>query len=259
MLMIFKSPSAKTLGKRVTAGFSLIEMAMVLLIVGLVLNGLFVSLGQSELNRRRSQTNAEMEQIAEAIYGFAQANGRLPCPATTTSAGDELPVYASPGGICTQYRGFVPGVRLGLQGSYNSQGLIQDPWGNPYRYVVAQKLIGANTSVLTTSTLLKQWFNGTTPTGNWICVSDAVDCGATVYANNIPALIYSMGADWQTTSSALQAENIGATVAAYAQANDHEFVDAPYSEDDTLYYDDQMVWLSPSILNSRLIDAGKLP
>ena len=238
------------------SGFSLIEMAMVLLIIGLLLNGLLVALGESNTNRLRSDAETQLEQIREALYGFAQINGRLPCPANTTSAGAESPVTVI-GGNCTNDNGFVPGVQLNIQGSYNAQGLLEDPWGNPYRYAVSTLSISG--SVFTTSAILKTWFSApTTATGLPLCVADSINCATGVLASNVPAIVYSLGAT-PTSGSAKQAENLGGTLGGLAVAGDHQFVDAQYSEDSVEFFDDILVWLSPSILTSRLVSAGKLP
>ena len=239
------------------SGFSLIEMAMVLLIIGLLLNGLLVALGESNTNRLRSDAETQLEQIREALYGFAQINGRLPCPANTTSAGAESPVTVI-GGNCTNDNGFVPGVQLNIQGSYNAQGLLEDPWGNPYRYSVSTLSLSA-TNVFTTSAQLKSWFAGTTPLGGtWLCVSDTINCGGVTLASMVPAIVYSLGASPATTP-AKQAENLGGTLGGLAVAGDREFVSAQYSDDSVEFFDDLLVWLSPSILTSRLVSAGKLP
>lgn len=238
-----------------SSGFSLIEMAMVLLIVGLLLNGLLVAIGESNTNRLRTDANTQLEQIREALYGFAQINGRLPCPANTTSAGTEHPVN---GGTCTNSSGFIPGVQLNIQGSYDAQGLLVDPWGNPYRYAVSTLVIGGS-QIFTTSTTLQNWFSGTAATsGTWLCVSDTVNCGAVALATMVPAIVYSLGASPATTP-AKQAENLGGTLGGLAVAGDREFVDAQYSDDSVEFFDDLLVWLSPSILTSRLVSAGKLP
>jgi len=125
------------------SGFTLIEIAIVLLIVTILL-GYTVAMFpiQQELKQYRAVEN-EMNQILEAIVGFAQSNGRLPCPAVPDSGGKE-----SGGGSanCTTYTGyaegdpwigFVPANTLGLDGDINEDGLLIDPWGAPYRYYVS--------------------------------------------------------------------------------------------------------------------------
>lgn len=115
------------------AGFTLIEITIVLVIVSVLL-GYTVALfpRQQELKKYRA-VQQEMDQIIEAIIGFAQVNGRLPCPAIPNSGGNE-----DGGGAtnCNNYGGFVPVNTLGLTGKFNQDTLLLDPWGNPYRYYV---------------------------------------------------------------------------------------------------------------------------
>lgn len=115
-------------------GFTLIEIAIVLLIVTILL-GYTVALfpRQQELKQYRA-VEQEMDDIIAAIVGFAQVNGRLPCPAIPDSLGDE-----DGGGTadCTIFGGFVPARTIGVQGRLNGDSLLLDPWGNPYRYYVS--------------------------------------------------------------------------------------------------------------------------
>jgi prepilin-type N-terminal cleavage/methylation domain-containing protein len=115
-------------------GFTLIEIAIVLLIVGILL-GYTVALfpRQQELKQFRA-ADQEMDEIISAIIGFAQVNGRLPCPAIPNSTGLE-----DTGGTpnCDNYGGFVPVNTLGIIGRLNGDTLMLDPWGNPYRYYVS--------------------------------------------------------------------------------------------------------------------------
>jgi len=114
-------------------GFTLIEIAIVLLVVTILLGYTIAMFPiQQELKQYR-QADQEMEEVLEAIIGFAQANGRLPCPAIPNSVGREDGGGAS---NCTSYGGFVPSNTLGLLGELNADSLLIDPWGNPYRYYV---------------------------------------------------------------------------------------------------------------------------
>ena len=68
-------------------GFSLLELAIVLLIVGLLLGGLIMPLGSRMDQQRIDTTRQQLEQIREALTGYALANDALPCPATPASGG----------------------------------------------------------------------------------------------------------------------------------------------------------------------------
>src|SRR5258706_10493071 len=65
-------------------GFSLVELAVALAIIALLLAGALIPLSTQMDVRNVADTQRTMESIREAIVGFAQANGRLPCPANGT-------------------------------------------------------------------------------------------------------------------------------------------------------------------------------
>jgi len=117
----------------------LIEIAIVLLIVTILL-GYTVALfpRQQELKQYRA-VDLEMDEIIAAIVGFAQVNGRLPCPAIPNSLGVEDGGGATD---CNNFGGFVPVATLGFEGRLNGDSLLMDPWGNPYRYYVSSNDIG---------------------------------------------------------------------------------------------------------------------
>ncbi|MFH1216373.1 MAG: prepilin-type N-terminal cleavage/methylation domain-containing protein [Pseudomonadota bacterium] len=244
------SPRVPTCGQ---SGFTLIEMAVVLVILGLLLGGLLMPLGQSLENTRRSDANAQLAGVEDALYGFAQANGRLPCPATPASSGREAPLG---GGVCTRQHGFVPSTTLGLSGGVNADGLLLDAWGNPLRYSVTT----ANGSAFTTA-------NGMRVTGLAALVPNLRICGdvpcATLIGTTIPAVVVSMGKNWAAFTAADEVANAGETTvsggpsgATYRIANNLDFVLGGYSE---INYDDLITWLSPNILYTRMIAAGQLP
>src|SRR5690348_8544103 len=107
------------------SGFTLVELAMVLFISGLLLVSLMYTLSASSEQRAREETSRRLEQARELLLTFAQAKGRLPCPATLASAGDESPAA---GGVCTQYyAGYLPGRALGMQG-LDASGYALDAW-----------------------------------------------------------------------------------------------------------------------------------
>lgn len=115
-------------------GFTLIEMAIVLLIIGALLSYTFMPLRAQLETANIKEARGKLAQIEEAIYGFAIANGRLPCPTLPGQGGLSLP--QDPPDACNSAIGFVPAGSLGLKGETNCDGLLVDPWGRPYRYSV---------------------------------------------------------------------------------------------------------------------------
>lgn len=246
------------------AGFTLVEMAMVLVIIGLLLGGLLAPLSTQMEQDKRNKTMDMLEEVKEAMLGFAMANDRLPCPAVPNSAGVEAPPG---GGTCTARYGFVPAVTLGLAGPTNLDGLLVDTWGNPIRYGV--------------TTTLSTWAFTTTNSITFGLVPDLVVCdtvsgsnnscsAGNTLASNIPAVLYSMGKDGAARpTSNEQRENGEARTAGgvngplgiryWVNSNgDRVFANAGYRDDAGNEFDDLVTWISPNILYNRMVKAGAL-
>jgi prepilin-type N-terminal cleavage/methylation domain-containing protein len=143
-------------------GFTLVEVAISMVILGLVMTGLVVSLSQEILQRKLVDTRTTLAQANQALTAFVVANARLPCPATAASNG--LESTTGPG-ICTAAAGFLPAVTLGLP-NLDANGLLTDGWADgsirdnsgavsyprAIRYSVAL-LIGTTPYALTTASL----------------------------------------------------------------------------------------------------------
>src|SRR4051812_4133421 len=116
-----------------SCGFSLIELAVAMFVIVLLLGSVLAPLAAQIEQRHASDTQKYLDEIKEALIGFAVANDRLPCPASVTSAGAESPAG---GGACTNnYNGFVPAVTLGLS-MVDNQGFAVDPWGNRHPHAL---------------------------------------------------------------------------------------------------------------------------
>lgn len=234
-------------------GFSLIEMAMVLLILGTLMGGALVAVSQTTENSRRTTARNQLREVETALYGFAQVHGRLPCPALHNNNGYE----ALSGGACIRNHGFVPAATLNLTGAINLDGLLLDPWQNPLRYSVAATMSPQFTNVDSIDTFFDSGAAFDEANMLKVCPSSPCVAGSEL-ATMVPALVFSMGADWSSYTSADEHDNAGngAVLGTYSIANDSEFVSAAYAED---LFDDQLVWLSPYVLFNKMISAGKLP
>lgn len=215
------------------AGFNLIEMSIVLVIVGLVMGGLMAPLATQMENSRRNETELILEQLQEGIYGYALINGRLPCPDTNSDG-----IEDRTGNNCTVVRGELPWSTLALGNT--------DAWGQNFIYRVtgtfADMVDGTGCGMPTTNLSFSLCSTGD------IQVLDQV--AGNVVAANVPAVIASRGKNWASTPSRDERENID---------NDTVFVTKNYSSAVGNEYDDMVVWVVPSILISRMVHAGRLP
>jgi prepilin-type N-terminal cleavage/methylation domain-containing protein len=240
-------------------GFTLTEMAMVLFIVALLMGGLLPVISGQVEQRRVSDTRKQLDEIQQALIGFAVINGRLPCPADGTiptipgvanSTGQEKPT-------CTTGAngGVIPWVTLGVNET--------DAWGRRFTYRVTPEFadpIAANTftSSCPTGTTATQASFTLCSSGN-LNVLNAATGGSNV-ANNIPAVVVSagtngLGAYLQTGQQVTPIPAANTDEGDNANNNNtfvsHDFVQGGF--------DDIVVWLSPNTLMNRMIAAGKLP
>jgi prepilin-type N-terminal cleavage/methylation domain-containing protein len=119
-------------------GFTLIEIAVVLVIAALMI-ALFAALGSGLLSQQKRQTtNNRLAGIDAALVQYVQQQKRLPCPADGTgTAGIEMNRTAAGCGV--QTNGVVPWLALGLPESE-----ILDGWGRRITYRVDALLAADN-------------------------------------------------------------------------------------------------------------------
>jgi hypothetical protein len=252
-----KTPQSLPDSSQRGAALLILLMILVVGVMAVLLKGLNK---RSSQMRQNASAISQLADVKEALYGFAQVNGRLPCPAIPNSIppGAESPVGG--GTFCTRQHGFVPSATLGLKGAVNADGLLLDPWGNPLRYSVTNTL---GTWDFTTTGRMKTVGIAILHPDLKVCKQAAC---TNVIVNNIPAIILSMGKNGATAFTSSDelgnAGEGGTTVGggpsgnAYRIANDPNFVSADYSE---VNFDDTITWIDPSTLYNKMIKAGKLP
>lgn len=248
-------------GPRAERGFTLIELAIVMFIVSLLLGGMLLPLSAQQDVRAYGDTQKVLSDARDALLGYAMANDRLPCPASSTSNGVEDPVG---GGTCNHpHDGYFPAATLGLT-PVDSSGYLVDGWGNDSYNRIRYAVTTANTSSFTTSSGIKNTGITVVAPDLQVCstgvgMSNAGNpataaCAAgTALASDAVAVVYSLGKNAGSAGAGTEEThnpNPMATTTA-----DRAFVSAPQGS----ATDDQMVWLSKSTLFNRLVAAGRLP
>ena len=238
---------------RAVAGFSLIELAIAIFVITLLLGGILVPLATQVEQRKVSETQKALDEIREALLGFALVNGYLPCPDKTTSAG----VGGTPNdgqedvnlGTCvaTGNEGNLPWVTLGTGGA--------DIWGNRFRYRVhgsfAQRAPASLFTMTTTSNLQ-------------VCTTDACTSFLTSGADGPPAIIVSHGKNGLGARNSITNAANPAPVSADELENTDggtSFVSHAQSAagSGAGEFDDIVTWISRNVLLNRMVTAGKLP
>jgi len=270
-------------------GFTLIELAVVMAVVGLALGSLAYTLAAQTEQRNFEDTRRRLDQAREMLLAFAVVNGRLPCPARYSSAGSHSQGLESfctaaasscPGtetttvqthGYCSSaFDGFVPAASIGLT-AVDSSGFAVDAWGNRLRYAVTRKNAtgtcavappSTTTPIVTSSANLKTYGIACQPNDLLVCRSasgiTATDCGASANAimttSMVVAVLYSTGKNGALSAAGHADEGANLDGDAIFVSHPPSPAGAPNGE-----FDDQFTWLSVGELYGKLVAAGLLP
>ncbi len=272
-----------TSNKSRSRGFTLLEITVVLFILGLMIAGLFGPLETQLEARDRRQTQETLQQIVDALYGYALTNRRLPCPDTTGDGLSDPPFNpldltsakcnVAGGSVAV---GFLPASELGVAAG--------DAWGNRFTYAVSSPAFtspdpdglcnGDSVSPkhfdLCSKGSLEVHSRGDNP------VTSGAQEGKSelkAYATGLPAVVVSHGRNGfgaHTINGAVLPAPTGADELENTDS-DAVFMSRTYSRGTNgcadnateatplCEYDDLVVWLAPTILNGRMVSAGRLP
>lgn len=242
-------------------GFSLIELAVVLVIVGLLVGGGIAALNSATQQTRRIEAERQLLHIRDALYGYAMSQGRLPCPDSDYPP-DGLENIS--GTDCAQDQGALPWVDLGLG--------RRDPWGTALLYRV-ERGVAANPDK---PNFADPAATTTAPAFDLDAEADmtARDADGTNIVTNTPAIVASFGPQgsqvWADSGFNCIAAGTGGFSADENENcdDDNTFVAAEFRPPDAGSdptnpgegrFDDIIVWLPLPVLKSRMVDAGLLP
>jgi type II secretory pathway pseudopilin PulG len=121
-------------------GFSLVEMAVVTLLVGIFLTMGLAAFKASQDAQAVSQTLSKQSAIKDALIGYLRRNGRLPCADVNFTAPDGVENRSTAGDPTTACATTPSNARFGLV-PYATLGLARDAavdgWGNFFSYQVS--------------------------------------------------------------------------------------------------------------------------
>lgn len=233
---------------RASGGFSLVEMAIVLVIVGVLLGGLLPTISSQVEQQRRNETRKLMDETKEALFGFAISKGYLPCPASQVNGIEDRDGTTL---ACNSNRrvGFLPYATLGVN--------QLDGWGRLFRYSATPAFTTAS-GIFSIGTLRDITIQKRDASN----LSNADDIPAVILShgangifgtlasgNTIPStasISYDNVADQQTNANGVGTTFVSGDHAGRTANNDEEF-------------DDIVIWISPNVLLNRMIMATKLP
>ena len=236
-------------------GFSLIELAIVLVIVTLLIGGLAMPLSAQIQARRIAETRKAMEAIRDTLIGYAMSHTvtvgtvtrhYLPCPDINN---DGLEEPRSSSGACPSDRGGLPWITLGVQGD--------DAWGNRYTYAVSAK-----------------FSNNSSINGGFISTPAATPANLDIFPNAscvTPAVMASVPAVWVSHGpqgrGALNMNGGTPLAPASVAADERQNLNIAsgslpclntnfVSHNPTDDFDDLVTWLSSSELFNRVCPSG---
>lgn len=246
-------------------GFTLVELAIVLVIVGVLLGGFIGTLASRIENTRKSDTVDELEEIKQVMMAYAFVNGYLPCPdcdvatgsCATAVAGDGIADYdvgaVPPRCYENEGAGNVPWVTLGLGRS--------DAWGTHYRYAVQNEYADTSVPFILTSAA------GSANIEEPNFVANADGSVSKILADNVVAIIMSQG---KNGYGGISENNVARAVVPPAnidEANNTDNNATYYTRPETASganiaggeFDDIVIWISEYELKAKMVEAGALP
>ena len=258
------------------AGFTLVELAVVIAILGLVLGTMLAPLRAQIDAARIREAERMLGEIREALIGYAITRGALPCPDVVSDGIDGVAPAACAGAALA---GVLPYQTLGVGRA--------DPWGRHFGYRVAQEF---SYRVLTGQPPAAGRLD-LTDTGDITVLTRGDDPGttgtielkhqsvATALTRTAPALVLSfgpggLGGIGAATGRALAPPSGGAVDEIENADADATFVSRVHSRgadgcDDadesttppppSCGFDDVVTWISTPVLMARLVEARVLP
>lgn len=241
-------PHNATSRRTAQQGVSLVELAIVLLVIGLLLGGVMMSLSTQDEIKRGTRTEQRLAEVRDAVAGFAVVNARLPRPAVSALNGAERGACATE----LQCTGFLPWAALGLDRLDGHDKLL--------RYSVTPAYANAPFTLASVPT---KAVTSRDAAGAVNYLAGAAGCPAN--SGCVPMVVFSHGrANHGTTQDGTALPDASGTnadedanAAASVSFMARDFTANPAAAGGE--FDDRVAWLGTSMLFGRMVQAGKLP
>ncbi len=236
------------ISQKIAHGFTLIEMAVVLVILGLLLTMFLTPFTTQRDAQNRAKTQILLSEAKEALIGYAVTNGYLPCP-DSDAVPDGIENLNNDGTNCQDAEGVLPWNDLGIERI--------DAWNHYFRYRV-NSTFSRRSGLFTIADA-----EGASD----IQISGENDV-AIVSTNSRPAAVVlshgtnGFGAKNLNATSPANQEPAptGADELINATEDDKKFVShTPTPQGSANEFDDLVTWISPKVLINRMIVAERLP
>lgn len=261
-------------------GFTLVEMAVVVVLMGMLMTMGLKILTATLNNSAHSETVMKQDRIKQALVAFMRSNGRLPCPdnPANNAAAGSYPAGSANGqeeAACTANAqaayGVLPWVTLGL-----AREDAQDGWGNLFTYRVANANgVQVNAGPVSPPLHRNSNHNWTRRTGvpapfdivsltpqsalGGFQTLQIADAAGTLESRTAVAVIVSHGSNglgaWTIRAAARMPNGVGSELTNSA-ANTLQFVKSPQT--DNPVFDDVVAYLTPQDLLQPLLNEGSL-
>ena len=268
--------------RRRSPGFTLTELAVVMTIVAFLLATAMYTLSAQTEVRTFDDTRRRLDQARDLLLAFAIVNGRLPCPARSTSSGAEVRDVATgrcwDGTIEDYYGGtlsngstggLLPAATIGYPLT-DSSGFALDSWGRRIRYAVAKSIASGTCSGSFTN---PHWVNATNMRANGIACQpgDLIICksgtGVTSSAcggagnqimsqSLLVAIVFSTGKNGSVSGGTDEGKNLDGGGNADPVFVWHTPTPTDFANGE---FDDQFAWITVGELYGKLIASGVLP
>lgn len=242
-------------------GFSLVEMAVVMVIIGIFMTlGLKVAMSTMD-NTAYSVTKTKQEQIKTALIGYLRTNGRLPCPDNAAGVATGIEAVSCVANAGEAY-GIVPWQTLGIP-----RDAVLDGWGSFFTYRVANGVASKNwTQKASGSTDFT--INELKTPNVALSIQELNAAGNALVTTTTNAVVVilshgknSFGAKTTKVGDRMPVSDAGADEATNATSGAALFILRAANDSASAFggaYDDLVVYMSPQDLLQPLINEGSL-